>query len=104
MGAKDGIRGAGESHQPVSAHEGNELSERGHNTQQSPQHGAAGDNDMAHADGGLSLPLFRLLGGENGGIWVTEPSADRKRRFQSFSGGDVRASEHFKRDNKGTSQ
>lgn len=57
MGAEDGIRGAGKSHQPVSAHEGDELSERGHNTQQSPQHGAAGDNDMAHADGGWSLPL-----------------------------------------------
>lgn len=52
MGAVDSIGGAGESHQPVSAHEGDELSERGHNTQQSPQHGAAGDNDMAHADGG----------------------------------------------------
>lgn len=62
MGAKDGIRGAGESHQPVSAHEGNELSERGHNTQQSPQHGAAGDNDMAHADGGLSLPSVQTAG------------------------------------------
>lgn len=60
MGAEDGIRGAGKSHQPVSAHEGNELSECGDNTQQSPQHGAAGDNDMAHADGGLSLPLFRF--------------------------------------------
>lgn len=59
MGAVDRIGGSGESHQPVSAHEGDELSERGHNTQQSPQHGAAGDDDMAHADG-WSLPLFRL--------------------------------------------
>lgn len=52
MGAKDGIGCARESYQPVSAHEGNELSKCCHNTQQSPQHGAAGDNDMAHADGG----------------------------------------------------
>ena len=55
MGAVDGVGRARESHQPVSAHEGDELSERGHNTQQSPQHGAAGDDHMAHADGGWRL-------------------------------------------------
>lgn len=60
MGAKDRVRCAGESHQPVSAHEGNELSECCHDAQQSPQHGAAGDNDMAHAGGGWTVLVLEL--------------------------------------------
>lgn len=51
MGAKDGIWSTGESHQPVGAHEGDEFSKCSEDTEQSPQHGAAGDNHMAHADG-----------------------------------------------------
>lgn len=96
MGAEDCIWGAGESHQPVSAHEGDELSERSHNTQQSPQHGAAGDNDMAHADGGWGLLTFQHCREvKRWKVVGRRPSQDRELRLRSFFGGDVRASEHF---------
>lgn len=48
MGAEDSVGGAGVAHQPVGAHEGDEFSEGSHDAQQSPQHGAAGDDHMAH--------------------------------------------------------
>lgn len=88
MGAKGGVRGAGVPHQPVGAHEGDEFSKRSHNAQQSPQHGAAGDNDMAHGCRRLEAPSVRVsrllrwrvgLGG-----------------FGSFSGRDASLSEHFR--------
>lgn len=60
MGAENCIGCTGESNEPVGAHEGDELSERGNNTQQSPQHGATGDNNMAHADGGWMAPSVAI--------------------------------------------
>lgn len=36
------------SQQPIGAHEGDEFREGHHNTEQSPQHGAARHNDMTH--------------------------------------------------------
>lgn len=36
--------------QPVCAHEGNELGKGHHDTQEGPEHRAAGDNDMTHID------------------------------------------------------
>lgn len=40
--------GLGFSNQPDFAHEGNELCKSHHNTQEGPEHGATGDNDMTH--------------------------------------------------------
>lgn len=54
--AIDGVWGAREAHQPVGAHKGDELAEGGHDAQQSPQHGAAGDDHMAHAGGRKEEP------------------------------------------------
>lgn len=63
MGAEDSVGGAGVPHQPVGAHEGNEFSKGSHDAQQSPQHGAAGDNDMAHGWRRLeALVVSTLLG------------------------------------------
>lgn len=63
MGAEASVGGAGVPHQPVGAHEGNELSKRGHDAQQGPQHGAAGDDDMAHGCRRReAVPLSTLLG------------------------------------------
>lgn len=42
--------GLGFSDQPVGAHEGNEFSKGHHDTQEGPEHRAAGDNDMTHID------------------------------------------------------
>lgn len=36
--------------EPVGAHEGNELRESHHNTQEGPEHRATGDNNMTHID------------------------------------------------------
>lgn len=63
MGAEDSVGGAGVPHQPVGAHEGNEFSKRSHDAQQSPQHGAAGDNDMAHGCWRWRLFRFQMEGG-----------------------------------------
>lgn len=42
--------GLGFPDQPVGAHEGNEFSKGHHDTQEGPEHRAAGDNDMTHID------------------------------------------------------
>lgn len=74
MGAEDRVGGAGVPHQPVGAHEGYELSKGGHDAQQSPQHGAAGDDHMAHGcrrlRGGGCCSGFNAAGMEDGGRWV----------------------------------
>lgn len=43
-----GVRRPRESHQPVGAHEGDELAERGHDAEQRPQHRAARHDHMTH--------------------------------------------------------
>lgn len=76
MGAEDSVGGAGEPHQPVGAHEGDEFSKRSHDAQQSPQHGAAGDNDMAHGCRRLEAVLgstmlgWRTARSPSVGLWL----------------------------------
>lgn len=45
-----GAAGLGFPNQPVCAQEGNEFSKSHHDTQEGPEHRAAGDNDMTHID------------------------------------------------------
>lgn len=71
MGAEDGVGCAGKPHQPVSAHEGDELAEGSNNAQQGPKHGAAGDNDMAHADGSFVRPQVSTMQRGKKCVWAT---------------------------------
>lgn len=90
MGAEASVGGAGVPHEPVGAHEGNELSKRGHDAQQGPQHGAAGDDDMAHGCRRReAVPLSTLLG------WMAHSPSGGGGGGGSFSGTDGSPSEHF---------
>lgn len=80
MGAKDGIWSTGESHQPVGAHEGDEFSKCSEDTEQSPQHGAAGDNHMAHADGQWGFSSIWLAEER---AWVGALPQDQELRLRS---------------------